>query len=472
MKSPRKLTREAVVESFGGVDLGDERLNRRLESIVSAIATSPDKSFPQLFASEAELEAFYRFVRNPRVDLSALVAGHFEQTRERATAVEHAIAVHDTTELSFGDARTRRREGLGRLKRSNQGMVMHATLAVDPARSAPLGVLDAHVWTRPDEYRDELTAGLTEKQKRELISEGDKWLAQALRVHRDNPSASLVHVMDSEADDYSLFSYLSAFAIRYCVRVCNNRRLEDEAFGKLGDRLAALEPVCTRNVTLSRRGRAPAEGRLRHAPRPTRDASLSIAATTVKVKRPMHSPVSGALPPELEVNVVHVWEASVPDGEVPVQWTLFTSEPVSTADEMLAVVDTYKQRWLIEEYFKALKSGCSYEKRQLDSGATLEVALGLFIPIAAQLLALRALERETPTEAAATVLSKPEIFVLRKKLGKSFPLKPTVADALQAIARLGGHIKNNGAPGWMVLVRGYEELARLAAFAAELGVEM
>ncbi len=472
MVSPRKLTREAVVESFSGVDLGDERLNRRLESIVGAIAEGPDKSFPQLFASQAELEAFYRFVRNPRVDLNTLVAGYFEQTRERATQLKQAIAVHDTTELSFGDARMRRREGLGRLKRSNQGLVMHATIAVDPTRSAPIGVLDAHVWTRPDAYRDELTAGLSEKMRRELISEGDKWLAQALRVHRDNPSAALIHVMDSEADDYSLFSYLSAFGIRYCIRICNNRRLSDEDFTKLGDCLATLEPACTRQITISRRGRAPAEGRSRHAPRPSRTALLSVAATTVSVKRPTTSPASGALPPYLEVNVVHVWEASAPDGEVPVRWTLFTSEPVGTTDEMLAVVDTYKQRWLIEEYFKALKSGCSYEKRQLDSGATLQVALGLFIPIAAQLLALRALEREAPNEPAETVLSKPELFVLCKKLGKAFPRKPTVADALNGIARLGGHIKNNGAPGWMVLARGYKELATLAAFAEELDVQM
>src|ERR1041384_164884 len=105
MAKPRKLTRDAVVDEFSSVDLGDERLNRRLESIVATLATGPDKSFPQLFTSQAELEAFYRFVRNPRVDLSTLVAGHFEQTRERATSLKTAIAVHDTTELSFGDAR-------------------------------------------------------------------------------------------------------------------------------------------------------------------------------------------------------------------------------------------------------------------------------------------------------------------------------------------------------------------------------
>jgi hypothetical protein len=30
-----------------------------------------------------------------------------------------------------------------------------------------------------------------------------------------------------------------------------------------------------------------------------------------------------------------------------------------------------------------------------------------------------------------------------------------------AIARLGGHIRNNGAPGWLVLGRGYYQLLTL-----------
>jgi hypothetical protein len=37
----------------------------------------------------------------------------------------------------------------------------------------------------------------------------------------------------------------------------------------------------------------------------------------------------------------------------------------------------------------------------------------------------------------------------------------TVADALLAIARLGGHIKDNGPPGWIVLGRGYQKLLAL-----------
>jgi hypothetical protein len=42
-------------------------------------------------------------------------------------------------------------------------------------------------------------------------------------------------------------------------------------------------------------------------------------------------------------------------------------------------VDVGQARWTVEEFFKALKTGCSFEKRQLESLHTLENALALFI---------------------------------------------------------------------------------------------
>jgi hypothetical protein len=35
--------------------------------------------------------------------------------------------------------------------------------------------------------------------------------------------------------------------------------------------------------------------------------------------------------------------------------------------EIAFVVDCYRGRWIVEEFFKALKTGCQYERRQLES---------------------------------------------------------------------------------------------------------
>ena len=44
---------------------------------------------------------------------------------------------------------------------------------------------------------------------------------------------------------------------------------------------------------------------------------------------------------------------------------------------------------------------------------------------------------------------------------KPLPARPTVRDAMLAIAALGGHVKNNGDPGWLVLGRGLHDLLLL-----------
>lgn len=41
---------------------------------------------------------------------------------------------------------------------------------------------------------------------------------------------------------------------------------------------------------------------------------------------------------------------------------------------------------------------------------------------------------------------------------RKLPPKPTVHEALWAIAGLGGHMKTNGEPGWLVLHRGTTKL--------------
>ena len=98
----------------------------------------------------------------------------------------------------------------------------------------------------------------------------------------------------------------------------------------------------------------------------------------------------------LAVHVVAVSERETPPGEEPIEWRLITTEPVDTVDQVLRIVEWYRTRWVIEEFFKALKTGCAYEKRQLESLATLVIALALLAPIAWQLLLLRHLARRTP----------------------------------------------------------------------------
>jgi hypothetical protein len=211
-------------------------------------------------------------------------------------------------------------------------------------------------------------------------------------------------------------------------------------------------------VKLSRRtGIGKALGtRRRHPPRDGRDAQLSVRACSIVMPRPRKLPDS--LPAVLSIKLVQVVEQNPPVGTEPVEWLLFTTLPVGDADEAATVVDTYRARWTIEEYFKALKSGCNYEKRQLESRHTLLNALGILAPLAWRLLALRSAADDAAT-SASTMLDADEIHVLRKlshdvKLGD----QPTAAQAIHAIAGLGGHFPQNGRPGWKVIWTGFQKL--------------
>jgi len=73
-------------------------------------------------------------------------------------------------------------------------------------------------------------------------------------------------------------------------------------------------------------------------------------------------------------------------------------------------------------------------------------------------LLLRSLSRDNPETEAAEVLTSTEIEILQTTSKVQFSDKPTVKEVMQAIARLGGHIKSNGPPGWLVLWRGYQKL--------------
>lgn len=75
------------------------------------------------------------------------------------------------------------------------------------------------------------------------------------------------------------------------------------------------------------------------------------------------------------MNFVEVREIDPPQGEQPVLWRLVTTEPIDTIEQIAAVIDSYRCRWIIDDFFKALKTGCRYQELQLKR---LRVACGPF----------------------------------------------------------------------------------------------
>jgi hypothetical protein len=90
-------------------------------------------------------------------------------------------------------------------------------------------------------------------------------------------------------------------------------------------------------------------------------------------------------------------------------------------------------------------------------------ALSIEVAVAWRLLLLRWSVRHRPAADAASVRSPEQLHVLTALSMADTGREPIdrfdVGTALLELAKLGGHIKNNGAPGWLVLRRGFDTLA-------------
>ena len=387
-----------IREEFEDSDLGDWRLRQRLVAIAESLDVSPEKTLPKATKTTAAREAAYRFFGNFRVTADRILAPHRRATAKRCRDAGRVYVVSDTTEFKFSGQE--RGVHLGRLHGESRGFLGHFALAVSAdGRRCPLGILGINQVVRSEEKQPRGARA----RKRNPTRESVRWGAmvdEAQTVLGEGVEA--IHVMDREADIYELLADLTTNRRKFIIRCAHNRMVED---GKLFDAIENSPVMLSRDVALSHRRKK--EGRRRmlrgdHPLRAARTAALTISSRRIVIKRAQTS--CAAYPRTIAVNVVRVHERNPPDGEQAIEWVLLSSEAISTADEVAAIVDGYRTRWTIEEYFKALKTGCAYEHRQLQSLEALGNSLAIFAVIAWRLLLLRSLHRDAPSTPATQVL--------------------------------------------------------------------
>lgn len=442
---------------FDKVVLGDARLNLRARKLLWRLSLQPAAGVPSVL-TDAELEGYYRFVNNECVTFEALLAAHRGATKRRVGSRERLVVAHDTSDFRFSDEVAR--EGLGPMDNGGQGFYAHFSLAVAERRQA-FGVVAVEPWTRTSR-----TSAKRSQRERYLdpAKESLRWargVRAAEAVFAGGPR--LIHVMDREADDYDILSELTDLKVGFVIRASFDRRLETSP-KKLKSFARAMDVQFEREAQLSsRRKNRPAKQRKLYPPRESRVATLALASSSVTLRRPDKS-VSKL--ETLTLNVVHVHEPCPPQSCEPVEWILLTSEPVDTAEQILQVVDDYRARWVIEEYFKALKTGCAYEKRQNETKVALLNALGIYLPIAWSLLNMRTLSRneESSAQPAEEVFTATQLQILRMESNGKLSMLPTIGEAILLMARIfGGLQKSNGLPGWQILGRAFEKLLQMEA---------
>lgn len=447
-----------VSDEFFRAMLPDKRLLARVGYVMAALQARPDHSYPDAMVAAKHLKAFYRLASNPRVDHHELLRAHVLATVQRAweTGVVDPLVLHDTSVNK--PARAKASE-VGQINTGAAGYFMHTSLLVSSVEEAiPLGVLALETLHRaPGSSKGAMSGAQSAKMP---CKESERWQRAVVESeYQLGPTVRPIHVADREADSYSFYDLLlarnSRFVIRSDDRQCLYQGVRTTVCGALAQQVTLVE----RQVELPHRDSSTTAPKSVRSERLARLAKLEISGCSVELLPAAY--VKDPFADKLRVNVVYVRESAPPEGETPIDWLLTTSEPIDTPEQLLRIVDIYRRRWIIEEFFKALKTGCLLEERHLQERQALLLALVLFLPIACQLLWLRTGSRAQPDASADGMLNDVQLKVLEHFAPRKLPPTPTRRQLVWCMASLGGHIKSNGEPGWQVLSRAFKRLLEL-----------
>jgi hypothetical protein len=434
-------------EEFGGCRLGDKRRTKRLVRLATQVVTHPSGGLPEQTETWADLKAAYRLFDQSEVTFEAVANEHWQQTRNRPPG--RYLVLEDTTELDFGihrDLPDLAPTGNG----GGWGFLLHSGLMVAAESEEIFGLAGQTIRYRKPAPKKENT---TQRLKRDRESE--IWGKVIDQVGQPGEGVELVHVMDRGADNFEVYCHCQEQGTNWVVRVTQKSRNILTPEGEripLKRYLESLPPAGVYELTLrARPGQA------------ARTARLEVRFGALEVPPPFHkSPHLKRIDPgPIPMRVVQVREVDAPADVEPIEWVLFTSLAVKDFEGAWVVIEYYEKRWLIEEWHKALKTGCRVTERQLKTKGRLEAMVGLMSVVGVRLLQLKSVARTAPDRPARRLIPGRWISMLqavRKNLKKTASL--TIGQFYRELAKLGGFLgrKADGEPGWITIWRGWQKL--------------
>jgi hypothetical protein len=428
-----------ALNQTSSLDLGDTRRTRRAAQLLRTMIRKPDAGLPRQTGSWGELKAAYRLLHHPAVTRKAVLKPHFQQTRDKATG-RTTLFVQDTSELDFTlhNAAT----GFGPIgDHRGKGLLVHSLLALSPDGQV-LGLAGQECWARSNSAPHKKTETRAQRCKR-TGRESDVW-STILQQPGSVPSGShWVSIGDRGSDCFGYWRTAVDAGWQCLSRVFTNRKTETDVLSLTRIR---TRPAC---------GVFQVEQRARPG-KPACELNLSLAWEPVVLPPPQNEPRLRGKPP-LPVTLLRCW-----DETHDVEWLLLATWPISRLEEARQAVAWYAMRWSIEEFHKALKTGCGIEKSQLKQASSVETLLGFSSLIAVRLLALARDARHTPQALARSVVEDDWLAVLCQHQCKNAETL-TVSEFYREVAKLGGFLgrKHDGNPGWQTLWHGWQFLTVL-----------
>jgi len=377
------------------------------------------------------------------------------RTSERVVGRE-IIVVQDTSELILGGRRAKA-NGYGPVGKGGgtRGLLLHAALALDADNDALLGLVDTQVWNRNK-------GKVTPRRSRATADkESQRWLSVAARAGKALSAArSITVISDRESDIYEHFAQRPA-NVELIVRSSWNRKinLPSGASRQLFAFVDGLPEAARFSVTIPA---APG--------RKERTAVLALRFSPVTLCKPHPSPAPD-LPDTIRLTMVEVREVSSGHDGKPIHWRLLTSHVVASPKKARRIVDLYRKRWTIEEFFRTLKSaGFDIEEADIgDPEVMMKLVAAAVVATVTIMQLVRARDGTTEEKLAEAfeIEDRPVLEALSVQLEgatdrqKNPHRKGTLAFAAWVVARLGGWTAYYGKPGPKVMRIGIEAFRRI-----------
>jgi hypothetical protein len=377
------------------------------------------------------------------------------------------VIMQDTSEISVGGRRAKA-QGYGPIGKGGalRGLLLHAVLAVDAATGGVIGLAHAQVSNR--------TGGKKVKPRRTRKTqekESQRWIEGTTRAAEVLAEAkSITGVSDRESDIYEHFAARPG-NMHLIIRACQNRKIVQQE----KHQSSSLYPHID---SLPERGRFIAD--IPAAPgRKARAAELAMRFSRVKLCKPRHG-AAREMPASIELTVVDVRETSRPADSDAIHWRLITTHDVTDFEQARRIVDCYRMRWSIEEYFHTLKTaGFNIEAADIgDPHVMIKFVAAAAIAGVTVMQLVKARDGTTGQNLTDTFdpQDQPILEAISTKLeGKTAKQKNphpkgSLGYASWVIARLGGWTGYYGKPGPRVMRRGLEDFQRIK-FGAHLELQ-
>jgi hypothetical protein len=385
------------------------------------------------------------------------MTAHAAECTAAKVAGRDVVVIQDTSELALGGRRAKA-NGYGPVGKGGglRGLLLHAALVIDAATGGLIGPLEAKVRNREGgKVKPRRSRATAEK-------ESQRWIDATVAAGEVLAAAnSITGVSDRESDIYEHFASRPA-NVHLIVRACQNRQIETDGEDQI-------------NLLFEHVDDLPEQGRFQvkipAAPgRKTRETELVVRFSRIALRKPRNG-AARDLPATMPLTMVDVRETSKPTDGKAVHWRLLTTHEVTTVGQSRRIIDLYRLRWTIEEYFHTLKTaGFDIEAADIGNPQVMIKFVTAAAIAAVTVMQLVKARDGTTSQVLADAFDpadQPILEAISARLeGKTAPQrnphpKGSLSFASWVIGRLGGWTGYYGKPGPQVMRRGLEDFQRI-----------